>query len=61
MDYIFLLSRSEDRFMTENDFNKNITKSLSELRRSFKNLFDGKITQNAKGGMNISIYIGKKI
>ena len=61
MDYIFLLCRSEARFMTENDFNKNITKSLSELRRPFKILFDGKITQNAKRGMNIPIYIGKII
>jgi len=47
--------------MTENDFNKNITKSLSELRRPFKILFDEKITQNAKRGMNIPIYIGKII
>jgi len=36
--------------MTENDFNKNITKSLSELRRSFKILFDGESHKMQKEG-----------
>jgi len=38
--YLFW-SRSKARFMTGNDFNRNITENTSELRRPFKILFDG--------------------